>query len=157
MKKLTLSLLVIALVIPFAIWSQCGSCAAKSSCETGSMGNDGTMASKTLAGYNKVNWINESYSFTYSFDKKPKLGNAILKVKLFNKAKKLNNDYEVFAVADMPSMRGMHASGDVKLRANKKGELLVPINFVMPGEWQVDLKFVKAGKQVYAGNFKLKI
>jgi len=157
MKKLTLALLIIAIMLPFAVWAQCGSSATQSSCASGSMGNDGKAVVKLLAGYNKANWVNNSYYFTYNFDKKPKLGNSILKVKLYNKAKKLNNDFEVFAVADMPSMKGMHASGDLKLKPNKKGELLVPLNFVMPGVWQVELKFMKDGKPVYNGCFDLKI
>jgi hypothetical protein len=157
MKKLALTLLIVSILLPFAIWAQCSSCASKSTCASGEIGNSGTPAAKMLAGYNKVNWINENYSFTYAFDKKPKLGNAILKVKVLNKAKKITGDYEVFATADMPSMKGMHASGDIKMKANKKGELLVPLNFVMPGVWQVDLKFVKGGKQAFAGSFQLKI
>lgn len=157
MKKLSLILLIISIMLPIAIWSQCGSCAAQSSCASGSMGNDGSANAKALAGYNKINWISASHYFTYSFDKKPKIGTAILKVKVYNKNKKINNVYEVFSVADMPSMKGAHASGDVKLKANKKGELLVPINFVMPGVWQVDLKFMKDGKQAYLGAFQVKI
>jgi hypothetical protein len=110
-----------------------------------------------LAGYNKPNMIDAGYYFTYSFAKKPKMGMATLIVKVYGKDKKINKAFEVFATSDMPSMKGAHATGDVKLKPNKKGELLVPINFVMPGVWQVDLKFVRAGKQVFSGYFTLKI
>lgn len=157
MKKLTFALLLVAIMLPFAVWSQCGSCAAQSSCASGSVGNDGAVKAKALAGFDKVNWISDTHYFTYNFDKKPKLGTTILKVKVFNKAKKLNNLYEVYAVSDMPSMKGAHASGDMKLKPNKKGELLVPVNFVMPGIWQIDLKFMKDGKQAYLGSFQVRI
>lgn len=153
MKKLTLISIVLAMMLPIAIWAQCGSCDKHDSKGKAEVKSN----MKSLAGYNKVNWIDENHYFTYSFDKKPKMGVAILKVKVYDKAKKPNQSFEVFADADMPSMKGAHSTGDVKLKANKKGELLVPINFVMPGEWLVELKFNKGGNQVFCGCFNVKI
>jgi hypothetical protein len=137
----------------FVLWAQCGSCNSHDSKGKTEVKSE----MKTLAGYNKVNWIDENHYFTYSFDKKPKIGVSILKVKVYDKSKKLVNIFDVFANADMPSMKGAHSSGDVKLKANKKGELLIPINFVMPGEWLVEMKFKKGGAQVFCGCFGVKI
>jgi hypothetical protein len=153
MKKLTIITIILAVTLPIAIWAQCASCPQNEGKDV----KAGKAELKTLVGYNKVNWIDATHYFTYNFDKKPKLGTSVLKVKVYDKTKKINNSYEVFAVADMPSMKGMHNSGDIKFKANKKGELLVPLNFVMPGVWQVDLKFVKDGKQTFGGSFELKI
>jgi hypothetical protein len=153
MKKLTLITIILAVLLPLAIWAQCANCPK----------TDGKSAKvektdlKPLAGYNKAIALDANHYFTYSFAKKPKLGTAILKVLVYDKARKISNAYTVFANADMPSMKGMHNTGDLKLVANKKGELLVPVSFVMPGVWQVDLTFNKDGKQAFSGYFQLKI
>lgn len=158
MKKLRSILLIIVTVLPIAIWAQCGGCPVSKDCETTTNGSVGSKPeTRKLAGYNKVNWINENYYFTYDFAKKPKMGTTILRVKVYNKTKKISNVFDVYADADMPSMRGAHATGDIKLKPNKKGELLVPVNFVMPGVWQVDLKFKKDSKSIFEGSFQLKI
>ncbi len=107
MKILILTVIIIATLLPFALWAQCSGCPneklhAKQPVRENKV---------TLAAVNKQNWINEDYYFTYSFDKKPKIGTHILIVKLFNKDKKLNQDYTVTADADMPSMNGAHSTG----------------------------------------------
>lgn len=161
MKRLSIIALVIALLLPLAIWAQCGIC-NKEGKDAGcgmTMQNASvtTNPATRLDGFNKPIKLDANHYFTYNFSKKPKLGTAILEVKVFNKDKKISKDFEVFAASDMPSMKGAHATGDVKLKANKKGILLVPINFVMPGVWQVDLKFMKDGKKVFDGFFNQKI
>jgi hypothetical protein len=153
MKKITLVTIILAVMLPLAIWAQCANCPT----QEGKSGSTVKMEKKVLAGYNKANWLDANHYFTYSFVKKPKLGISILKVNVYDKKKKLVNEYEVFAAADMPSMRGMHESGDIKMKPNKKGELLAPLNFVMPGVWEVNLKFMKGGKQLHYGSFELKI
>lgn len=161
MKRLSIIALVVALTLPLAIWAQCGICNK----ETKDAGCGMTMqnASATtspalrLEGFNKPIKLDANHYFTYNFAKKPKLGTAILEVKVYGKNKKLSKDFEVFAASDMPSMKGAHATGDVKLKTNKKGVLLVPINFVMPGVWQIDLKFMNNGKKVLDGFFSQKI
>jgi len=140
-------------MLPIAVWAQCAGCPTENNTKTSSV----KMERKELAGYNKTNMLTDQYYFTYSFAKKPKMGTSILKVNIYDKKKKISDDFEVYAVSDMPSMRGAHASGDVKLKPNKKGELLVPVNFVMPGIWEIELKFVKDGKQVQNSYFELKI
>ena len=161
MTKLNVIAMIVIVLIPFAMWAQCGICNAKDTSDGCKLDEDNASTANAqavqLPGYNHAKWISQTHYFTYKFAKQPKLGMATLIVKLYNKDKKISRDYEVYATIDMPSMKGAHSSGDVKLKANKKGELLVPINFVMPGVWQIDLKFVEAGKEVYHGYFTLKI
>jgi hypothetical protein len=153
MKKLMLITLLVAIMLPIAIWAQCADCPKTD----GKAIKAEKSQAVTLPGYNKKINLPDGKYFTYAFTKKPKLGTAILQVNVYDKKAKLSDDFEVYMIADMPSMKGMHSSGDVKMKANKKGALLAPVNFVMPGVWEVQLKFVKDGKSVYNGAFQLKI
>jgi len=153
MNKTALLVIMVMMLLPLAVWAQCGSC---SSHETKSSVKEST-TSVTLPGYNKSVNLPDGMYFKYSFNKKPKIGTSILKVSVYDKKGRLSDDYAVYADADMPSMKGAHSTGEVKMKANKKGELLLPINFVMAGVWQVDLKFHKDGKQVFCGCFEVKI
>jgi hypothetical protein len=95
--------------------------------------------------------IDDNYSFVYQFAKKPKMGTAVLKVSVFDKAGKKVKDLDIFGSYDMPSMRGHHATGPDKIKTNKKNDYLMPVNFVMPGGWEIVLTFQKDGKSVYDG------
>ena len=153
MKKIIMAIVIIAVLLPVAAWAQCGNCASHDKKSVTMDKSDKT----TLPGYNKKIDLPDGKYFTYNFTKKPKLGASILKVSIFDKKGRLSDDYDVFITADMPSMRGAHASGDTRMKANKKGDLLAPVNFVMPGIWEVEMKFMKDGKQPFCGCFELKI
>jgi hypothetical protein len=151
------ALLALIAILPLLLLAQhCGHCS-----EGTSQPNAIQASSKTtytnLPGYDKKVWIGSDNYFTYEFDKKPKMGNSVLVVKLFDKAGKAVTDWIITGAADMPSMRGAHSSGDVTLKTNKKGNYLLPVNFVMPGEWEITLNFNKGGKALYHGLFTLKI
>lgn len=109
-----------------------------------------------LPGYGKKAWIGQDYYFTYNFDKKPKMGPAVLKVQMFAKGGKRENGWEIIGKSGMPSMGGAH-DAEAAFKQNKKGDYLLPVNFVMPGEWEIKLTFKKGGKIVYLGNFKLNV
>lgn len=102
-------------------------------------------------------WIGDAYYFKWKFDKKPKLGTAFLKVQLFDKAGARATSLKVIGVTDMPSMRGAHDSGEVPLKLNKKGDYLLPVNVVMPGEWEVKLIFMNDTGPVYRGRITFKV
>ena len=91
------------------------------------------------------------YYFIYGFDKKPKLGTVIMKVEIFAADGTKTTTLEVKADADMPSMRGAHATGDKPFAVSKKGDYLLPINIVMPGEWEIKLTISKEGKVIFRG------
>ena len=108
-----------------------------------------------LPGYGKKVWIGQDYYFTYNFDKKPKMGPAVLKLQMFAKGGKRENGWEISGRSGMPSMRSHDAEAVFKL--NKKGAYLLPVTFVMPGEWEIKLTFKKDGKVLYLGSFKLNV
>ena len=110
-----------------------------------------------LPGAGKKCWIGESMYFTYRFDKKPKLGTAILKVQLFDKKGARVTSLDVVGMSDMPEMKGAHDSGDVPFKLNRKGDYLLPVNVVMPGEWEVKLVFMKDKAPVFRGRITFKV
>jgi hypothetical protein len=101
--------------------------------------------------------IGEDYYFIYNFDKKPQLGTVILKVELFNKEGQRVTDLKITGDSGMPSMKGHHDSGDLEFKLNKKGDYLLPVNVVMPGDWEVKLKFFKGEEVVYRGSIRFDI
>jgi len=104
----------------------------------------------------KVAAGNEHY-IIYGFDKKPKLGTVIMKVQVFTKDGKRDTSLEVKADAGMPSMRGAHETGDRPFTLSKKGDYLLPINIVMPGDWEIRLTILKAGKIIFRGRYNFDI
>ena len=98
--------------------------------------------------------IDTDHYFTYGFDKQPKLGAAIMKVEIFTRDGKRDTSFVVKGNADMPSMRGAHASGDTDFSLSKKGVYLLPVQLAMPGDWEIRFTFVKAGKTVYRGSYR---
>ncbi len=101
--------------------------------------------------------IGNDYYFIYSFDKKPKLGTVIMKVEIFTKEGKKDTSFEAKADAGMPSMKGAHDTGDQPFKLSKKGDYLLPINIVMPGDWEIRLILLKGGKVIFKGRYQLDI
>jgi len=110
-----------------------------------------------LPGEGKKCHIGEEYSFQYSFDKKPQLGTAILKIEVFDKSGKKDTSLKITGDSGMPSMRGHHDSGMIEFKLNKNGDYLLPVNVVMPGEWDVRLIFKKDDKPVYKGSLNFNV
>jgi hypothetical protein len=69
--------------------------------------------------------LDASYYFTYGFTKQPKLGTAIMRVEIFSRDGKQDTSFVVKGDADMPSMRGAHASGDKDFALSAKGVYLL--------------------------------
>ncbi|HPW19078.1 MAG TPA: FixH family protein [Candidatus Aminicenantes bacterium] len=102
-------------------------------------------------------WIGEVGYFTWEFDKAPKMGTAVLVVKLHDKDGKRVSDLSVTGRSDMPSMRGAHDSGEVAFKTNKAGDYLLPVSVVMPGDWEVLLTFSRNGIVVFRGRITFKV
>src|SRR5512139_1985997 len=96
-------------------------------------------------------WIGEVNYFTWEFDKTPKMGTAILIIKLYDKDGTQVSDLAITGQSDMPSMRGAHDSGQVAFKTNKAGNYLLPVNIVMPGDWEVRLTFSRNGIVIFRG------
>jgi hypothetical protein len=102
-------------------------------------------------------WIGDEYYFVFDFDKKPQMGTIIMKIQVFTKDGKQDNSLEITGSSDMPSMKGAHSTGDQPFRLNKKGDYLLPVNVVMPGEWEVVLNFLKDKKPIYTGSVRFNV
>jgi hypothetical protein len=97
--------------------------------------------------------LDADYSFTYGFDKQPKIGTAIMRVEIFSRDGKKDTSYVVRGDADMPSMRGAHSSGDKDFSLSSKGIYLLPVRLVMPGDWEIRFTFLKKGQTVFRGAY----
>jgi len=97
--------------------------------------------------------LDADHYFTYGFDRQPKLGAAIMRVEIYSRDGKRDTSYVVKGDADMPSMRGAHSTGDKAFSLSKKGVYLLPVQLVMPGDWEVRLTFEKNGKPVFRGAY----
>ena len=101
--------------------------------------------------------IGDDYYLIYGFDKKPKLGTVIMKVEIFTKEGKKDTSMEVKADAGMPSMKGAHETGEQPFKLSKKGGYLLPINIVMPGDWEIRLTLLKEGKVIFRGSYQFDV
>ena len=97
--------------------------------------------------------LDADHYFTYGFASKPKIGTAIMRVEIFTRDGKRDTSFVVKGDADMPSMRGAHSTGDHAFTLSAKGVYLLPVQLVMPGDWEVKLTFIKKGKAVLRGSY----
>ena len=101
--------------------------------------------------------IGNGYTLVYGFDKKPKLGTVIMKVEIFDAAGKKDTSLQVKGDSGMPSMSGAHESGDRAFTLSKKGDYLLPVNIVMPGDWEIRLIVIKDGKPIFTGRYNFDV
>ncbi len=101
--------------------------------------------------------INSDYYIILGFDKEPKIGTVILRVSVYTKDGNKDTSLEIAADSGMPSMRGAHDTGDLPMQLSRKKEYLLPINIVMPGEWEIRLTVRKAGKVIYRGSYRFDV
>jgi hypothetical protein len=154
MRKTTAVLVALSafsvVLTPFAAAQPTGSC-----CNSPGLTPSGPQSQEpvfqALAKSGKKCWIGEVNYFTWEFDKTPKMGTSILIVKLYDKDGKRVSDLQITGRSDMPSMRGAHDSGEVAFKNNKAGDYLLPVNVVMPGDWEVQLSFSRNGIVIFRG------
>lgn len=101
--------------------------------------------------------LDAGHYFIYSFDKKPQMGTVIMKIQIFDNAGQQDSSYEITGDSGMPSMRGAHDSGEKPFKLNKKGDYLLPVDIVMPGDWEVRLQFFKEKQPVFSGRVKFDV
>jgi hypothetical protein len=97
--------------------------------------------------------LGTKHYFTYSFAKAPKLGTAIMRVEIFTRDGARDTSFAVKGDADMPSMRGMHSTGDQHFSLSSQGIYLLPVRLVMPGDWEICFTFLKDGKPLLRGRY----
>jgi hypothetical protein len=110
-----------------------------------------------MPGFGKKVAINNDFYLIYDFDKKPKMGTVILKVSVYTKDGNKDASLEVAADSGMPSMRGAHDTGDLPMQLSRNKEYLLPINIVMPGEWEIRLTIKKSGKVMFRGSYRFDV
>ncbi len=101
--------------------------------------------------------IGDGFYLIYGFDKPLKMGTVIMKVEVFTAEGKKDTSLEVKVDADMPSMRGAHGTGDRALKLSKKGDYLLPVSIIMPGDWELKLTVVKGGKVIFRGRYNFNV
>lgn len=101
--------------------------------------------------------LGDGYYLIYKFDKKPKMGMVIIKVEVFNGQDKKDTSLEIMGDSGMPSMSGAHDTGDKPFTLSNKGDYLLPINIVMPGDWEIRLTVKKAGKIIFRGKHQFDV
>jgi hypothetical protein len=108
---------------------------------------------KTLPGPGEKINIGQNYYFTYGFTKPPKLGTSIMKVEIFTRGGQKDTTLVVKGDVDMPSMRGAHSMGNKDFSISEKGDYLLPVSLVMPGDWEFRFSFVKDGSTLLRGAY----
>ena len=101
--------------------------------------------------------IDDAYYFKYEFSEKPKMGMSILKIQVFDKKNNQVVPYQMTGRSDMPSMRGAHDSGDVEFKLSRKNDYLLPVNVVMPGDWEIRVTMTLNGQAVFHGSIRFDV
>ena len=96
-------------------------------------------------------WVGEEYYFIHEFDKNPALGPLVLKIRLFRKDGTRTGELAIKGSSDMPSMRGAHDTGLKAFHISKKGDYLLPVNIVMPGDWEVKILVYSGETLIFSG------
>jgi hypothetical protein len=110
-----------------------------------------------LSGENKQHPLPGGDSFTYEFTQQPKLGTTVLRVRLSDAQGRRITTLRVTGRYGMPEMAGAHDSGEKAFMLNKKGDYLLPVDVVMPGEWEVHIVFHRGDKPLFHGVFRFEV
>jgi hypothetical protein len=97
--------------------------------------------------------LGSGHYFVYGFTASPRLGSAIMKVEVFTLDGRRDTAFRVSGDLDMPSMRGAHSTGSKNFSVSAKGFYLLPVQIVMPGDWEMKFAFEKAGETVLRGAY----
>ena len=110
-----------------------------------------------LPGFGKKCRIDDDFHFTYEFTEKPRLGTAILRVRVIDREGTQSTSFSVIGRSDMPAMAGGHDSGEQEFKLNRRGDYLLPVSIVMPGEWEVKLTIKRGDVVVLRGAFRFDV
>jgi hypothetical protein len=101
--------------------------------------------------------IGSDHYIIFGFDKKPKLGTIIMKVEIFTLKGDKDTSFEVLGDSGMPSMKGAHETGEQPFKLSNKGAYLLPVNIVMPGDWEIRITIRKDGKVLFRGSHQFDV
>ncbi len=158
MKKRFFSILFVSVIL-IVWWLPSAESQQKQKSKGGSAASvaEQTPVHPTMPAPGKKVPVGSDHYLIYGFDKKPKLGTLIIKVEIFTKDGKKNTSMEVKADSGMPSMKGAHETGDRSFKLSKKGDYLLPIDIVMPGDWEIRLTLLKEGKVIFRGSHQFDV
>ena len=97
--------------------------------------------------------LDSGHYFVYGFSAPPKLGSAIMKVEVFALDGRRDTTFRISGDLDMPSMRGAHSTGSRNFSVSAKGFYLLPVQIVMPGDWEMKFAFAKGDQTVLRGAY----
>lgn len=155
--RLTLTSAFLALISVIPVFGEAVSTAASPSSLQATAVKAPEIVWTQVPGPNKKCPINDDYYFKYEFSKKPNMGMVILKIQVFDRKNDQVVPFKATGRSDMPSMRGAHDSGDVEFKVNKVNNYLLPINVVMPGDWEIRIVFSLNGKPVFHGSIRFDV
>ena len=155
--NLIVVLFLLALAFPYSPLHAASHDGHQTKAGTGGAGTGQAPAFAAMPGPGKKVPIGNGDYLIYGFDKKLKMGTVIMKVRVFNSKGEKNTSLMLLADSGMPSMKGAHETGDQPLRLSQKGEYLIPINIVMPGDWEIRLTVKKEGKVIFRGSHKFDV
>ena len=125
--------------------------------DAGGAGTGQAPAIAAMPGTGKKVPLGNGAYLIYGFDKKPKMGTVIMKVEVYTPDGKPDTSLEVLGDSGMPSMKGAHETGDQPFKLSRKGEYLLPVNIVMPGDWEIRLTIKKEGKVIFRGKYNFDV
>lgn len=161
MKKrfLIFSILVAIILLPLSLYAegQPGHKSKSGENVSAVSGNERSPVYPSMPGPGKKVAIGNNYYFIYGFDKQPQMGTVIMRVEVYTMNGKKETSLEIKGDAGMPSMRGAHETGDQLFKLSKNGVYLLPIDIVMPGDWEIRLTFLKDGKVIFRGSHQFDI
>jgi len=111
----------------------------------------------TLPGEGRNCKLPDGMHFTYRFASRPQLGTVVLKVQLYGPDGTRSTALKLLGRTDMPQMRKEHDFGEQPFKLNRKGDYLLPVELVMPGDWEVVMSFFKGSRRIYRGKIDFKI
>ena len=85
------------------------------------------------------------------------MGMSILKIQVFDKKNNQVVPFKMTGRSDMPSMRGAHDSGDVEFKLSRRNDYLLPVNVVMPGDWEIRVIFRLNDQAVFHGSIRFDV
>lgn len=95
--------------------------------------------------------ISADLFIVFEFNERPKMGMVILKIQVFDKKGNKVTPLTIQGQSGMPSMPGHHDTVQVDFKLSRKNDYLLPVDVVMPGDWEVRLTFMKDGKPIFFG------
>jgi len=154
---LIIPLVLLALILPCSPLHAAMNEGHQMKVAAGGAGTGQAPAFAAMAGTGKKVSIGNGAYLIYGFDKKPKMGTVIMKVDVYTPDGKRDTSLEVLGDSGMPSMRGAHETADQPFKLSRKGEYLLPVNIVMPGEWEIRMSIKKGGKVIFRGSHKFDV